>query len=266
VQYNTAPLSESQIKALSDFGLTATQSKLYLSLNIIGASSVKDITEFSNTPRQDVYRVLNELFEIGLVEKEITTPTQYRAIPINDCLNLLTERLTKKTKEIQLTAHKTLNHLTKNLPLKKEPCKIILVPNKEPIALKSRDLLNSVQENLMVISPPNKLFPWLFEQKCLFQKALKRNVKLRLITKRPANEKALQQTIQTLNENSNFKIKYLPQTPAVSFSLYDTKRIILELSAKEGYTKSQAIICENSSLIELASSYFELNWCASKLS
>ena len=44
------------------------------------------------------------------------------------------------------------------------------------------------------------------------------------------------------------------------FRLYDRKRLILEFCLVEGYLQSQAVVSENPSFVELASTYFESTW------
>jgi sugar-specific transcriptional regulator TrmB len=255
-------LRESEVQTLTDLGLTATQAKVYLCLAILGNSTAKSLTECSKVSRQDIYRVLGELFELGLVEKELGKPTGYRAISVDACLVLLSERLEKKTRMIHDAAAKVLSEFGRHTPVKVGGylSDLLLVSGQEAVLIKAQELLGSVSESLAVISPPQNVFPWILGHSSLFRQALKRNVKIRLITEKPTNEKSMQQVLGVFNGDSGFDLRVANGGLSVSFGVYDCKKLILELSADEGYVKSHALISENACLAELAQNYFETTW------
>jgi sugar-specific transcriptional regulator TrmB len=64
---------------LSELGLTKNQIKIYLSLLKLGTpTKAIRIFQVSGVPRQDVYRVLLELQQLGIVEKIISRPSSLR--------------------------------------------------------------------------------------------------------------------------------------------------------------------------------------------
>jgi len=67
-------VNSDEIRLFNDLGLTSTQAKIYLHLNSIGNVTAKKLADVAKTPRQDTYRILNELFSLGLIEKKITKP------------------------------------------------------------------------------------------------------------------------------------------------------------------------------------------------
>ena len=83
-------LLEDSIHTLEDLGVTESQGNVYLALLRLGvASKAATIAKFSNTPRQDVYRLLMELQQIGIVQKIITKPAMFRAIPPKETVDIL---------------------------------------------------------------------------------------------------------------------------------------------------------------------------------
>lgn len=262
LQKNGITLRESETQALLNLGLNATQARVYLCLAILGNANAKTLTECSKVQRQDIYRVLNELFELGLIQKELGKPTNFRAMPVKYGLNILAHRLDRKTRIAHKTAAKALSGFGKYIVAKNSQTlsNLVLVPEQEPIVLKAQELLNSASYSLQVLSPAKNLFPWILEQKNLFRKALKRNVKFQFITDRTENGKALSQSLAVFRNNTDFELRMSPEPLAVSFGVYDRKKLIIELSAAEGYLQSQALVSENFCLLELALSYFESAW------
>ncbi|MEM4733518.1 MAG: helix-turn-helix domain-containing protein, partial [Candidatus Bathyarchaeia archaeon] len=74
------------VQTITKLGLTTSQVKVYLSLLQQKKATAKTISNFSKIARQEVYRVLSDLYEKGLVEKIIAKPTEFKAVPIEDCL------------------------------------------------------------------------------------------------------------------------------------------------------------------------------------
>ena len=213
-------------------------------------------------PRQDVYKTLNELFEIGLVEKKLIKPVEFRAIPVDRCLSLMIERRKRKNHEIEELA-KRIVFASPKKPVtieREDSSQIILIPKKEPIAFKARDMINCAQKTICVISPHQKIFPWIYRDLKPLRKALARNVRIRFLTDSKWNEEQKQNYWLTQSNGHRPKIKYLPFLPKVSLGVYDSRELILELSATGGFLESEVIVTENLSLIDMAINYFQLMW------
>ena len=77
------------INLLIQVGFTETQAKLYLTLINLGKTDAKTLSKQANVPRQATYRALGELQEKGLVEKIISLPQEYKAVPLQDGLAIM---------------------------------------------------------------------------------------------------------------------------------------------------------------------------------
>ena len=62
-------LNESNIQTYRSLGLTINQSKVYLAMQCREFSTVYEIRMISEVPRQEIYKILSTLEEMGLVEK-----------------------------------------------------------------------------------------------------------------------------------------------------------------------------------------------------
>ncbi len=257
-------ISEEGIGVLVKLGLTSTQAKIYLSLLAIGKSDAKSLTKFSMISRQDVYQTLSELFELSLIEKVVTKPTEYQAIPPKVCLEVLAQRRERVTLEINQSAKRIFNEFTrKNEKLSKENPQLLLIPKEEPVLLNAQDLVKCARKTIQVITPSQKMSAWIQDETSSFLNALKRNVKFQFITDFPKNTKSWQKTLAPFENEPNFELKYIPEPPLASFGIYDSEKMLLELAADGNYLGSQVIVTENASMVEMASSHFEVMWIRS---
>ncbi len=80
-------------QALMHLGLTNSQAKVYLALLRLGADNKgTTIAKFADVPRQDVYRLLDELQQIGIVQKTFARPATFRNVPPEETASILLER------------------------------------------------------------------------------------------------------------------------------------------------------------------------------
>ena len=69
-------------QTLLHLGLTASQAKVYLALLRLATDNKgTTIAKFADVPRQDVYRLLAELQQIGIVQKTLARPATFRCVP-----------------------------------------------------------------------------------------------------------------------------------------------------------------------------------------
>ncbi|PVX24325.1 MAG: hypothetical protein CW691_07915 [Candidatus Bathyarchaeum sp.] len=73
---------DNEVKTLIKLGLTRRQAMVYLCLIRSGTSTIKTISKGTNIARQHIYKVISTLNELGLVEKVLTSPTKFKAVPI----------------------------------------------------------------------------------------------------------------------------------------------------------------------------------------
>ena len=111
-------LSE-QVLTLTELGLSTTQAKIYLALVKTENQTAQTISKLSTVSRPDVYRVLNQLQDLGLVEKIIAKPEEFRAIPIEEGVSILLQRRINKTRELQNRGLKLVQSVTPKLAVRR---------------------------------------------------------------------------------------------------------------------------------------------------
>ena len=75
------------IQKLITFGLSEKGAKLYLILLKYGPKPRGELTESMGSYRVEVYRLLEKLTKLGLIEESLTKPVIYAAVPIEQALN-----------------------------------------------------------------------------------------------------------------------------------------------------------------------------------
>ena len=89
------------VTTLTNLGLTYNQARAYFALLNLGTASAKKIAKMSKITRQDIYRVLPYLEEMGLVVKEISRPALYQPIPIQETFQILINQRRQETLNLQ---------------------------------------------------------------------------------------------------------------------------------------------------------------------
>ncbi len=75
--------------ALSEFGLTANQSKVYIFLGKYGSKTAPEVCKALGLPRTETYHLLNVLQSRGAVTAEFKSPVKYSTVPIEKMLTTL---------------------------------------------------------------------------------------------------------------------------------------------------------------------------------
>jgi sugar-specific transcriptional regulator TrmB len=84
---------DEDIEAFKTLRLTLLQAKVYLAIVRLKEAKIREISKSVKVARQDIYRVVAELQELGLVEKVIATPCRYEAVPIRQAAFILLKRI-----------------------------------------------------------------------------------------------------------------------------------------------------------------------------
>ena len=93
---------EKTAKELALFGVTNTQAKIYIGLNVLGVASASEIAFLSEVRREEVYRVMPQLEKIGLVTRKLETPRRFLAIEVKSAFETLIS-IKRKAMEKEIT-------------------------------------------------------------------------------------------------------------------------------------------------------------------
>jgi sugar-specific transcriptional regulator TrmB len=212
--------------------------------------------------RQEAYRILAELQEKGLVEKIIAMPTEFKFIPIEDCLHILIERKKTEISETRKKATKLLQKLkeknSKNI-LQEEESQFILVPEKE-VRRRLRMAIENAQTSIDTVVTWNRLRIRMVDFDDTVKKALKRGVKFRFIIDKSEDENPLLEIREALTKDPLYKIKYSNHQLSAILGIYDEKEVIISISATAGIDEAPVLASNNLCLLVVAKNYFEAMW------
>ena len=118
------------IQDLTDLGLNRSQARVYFALSQSGISTAKKISDISQVAREHVYEILPQLQSLGLVEKIIGVPSQFRAPPIDEGFSILLQSRAGKTRKLQKKMETIRSCRNNNLEMlsQKEDNQFILIP------------------------------------------------------------------------------------------------------------------------------------------
>jgi len=250
------------VDVLHQLGLTNYQAKVYLSLFRNGESATKQISRFTALNRGNVHNTLNELLKLGLVEKIISNPAKYKAIPMEDVVSVLIAEKTREFTRIQTQAEELIFQTKTNS--NKTECntdenELILVPAKRLLLL-GKKTFNETIHSIEVIASHKKFHSWITRHIDPNLDALKRGVKIRVIVNKPEPGYILPDARNALMSDPNFKLKYTPTMPKSHFSIYDDKTVLCNTSTSNELEDSPSYLSKNPCIVSAFKELFELQW------
>jgi sugar-specific transcriptional regulator TrmB/predicted hydrocarbon binding protein len=94
-------MDKKAVEALTSFGLTEYEAKVYLTLVLKGVQKASTLADMSDIPRPHVYSVIKLLHEKGLIIIIPEKVTKYQALPIDAVLNKLLEERMESIKSLE---------------------------------------------------------------------------------------------------------------------------------------------------------------------
>lgn len=251
-----------ELPVLIDLGLTLIQAKVYLALVESGPLKVTAISEISKVARPDIYRTLLKLHKIGLVEKIVKNPIQYRAAPITTVLRFLLENKTKRYRSVRAETQVMLNELKtkQNKPCQIDNSDFVLIPR--GIAIKR--IQNAIEKAQLSI---DFILPWKMFSGGLvdiFTESLEiawaKTVKIRFLTENPVKTETAEKLIQFYLEKPSCHLRFINHYPRIVFGLFDKEEVFLTVNPEMALLHFQALWSNNHSLVALAEEYFDMMW------
>lgn len=251
---------EENIQILMDLGLNSSQAKVYLTLLTLGKANGKTIHEHSGVARQHLYEILADLQKKGLIEKIVATPTQFRATPIQTGLSTLLEHKIKECKETEKKTKKLLQGFSFNREQTPEKEGEFVISHAHSSNTKNVDPGEDVDKTMDCLTTTRRWEKIQLDFPEQLKKLLRRDVKLRLITEKPNNRKRFLQNLQPLLRSKNVQVRYLTNFPVASMSVFDHRRIVVDLNPFSEPAKTPRLQTDHQSFIGVFQEYFEEIW------
>jgi sugar-specific transcriptional regulator TrmB len=249
---------EEQESTLIKLGLSNSQAKVYLSLAKIGAgASIKTIASISKIDRANLYRTISQLHEIGLVQLTLGKPNTYKALMVQDGIELL---LTKRAQEFEETKISSLQAI-KNLKNPEPAYHIIedtfqIVPSGGPEVVFMTAFLKS-QKNVCITARVSDMLMWIAENPKNVRDLLgEKGVTFRNILY--CDKKVDLKKIQTTSKN---RVKLVSEPPEGVFAIIDDREVFIHTKPMlPEWRGTPCFRTNNTVLVGIVKKYFEYLW------
>ena len=252
---------------LSELGLSNNQIRIYLSLLKFGAPAKAFIIyQTSGVPRQDVYRVLFELQQLGIVEKKIATPNEFFAVEPKKAVSILIENKQQRISELSLKAEifsrkATERYCKLHPPANKD--RFMLITEKQAIIHTIKETIEKTQQTFYCIAPKREFLPCLTILSESLNLIKNKSVKVRWITQMP-NQADVARICDILKENPHIAVRCIAKTASVKFALSDEREIVLAVFEGGNFAETPALLTNSPAVISLARNYFDDCWARGK--
>jgi DNA-binding MarR family transcriptional regulator len=246
---------------IAKLGLTPLQAQVYLTLAQMEKATIKSLSSTLKIDRANIYRIMPQLQKLNLVEKMMTTPTFFRALPARDGIPMLLEEKakeyaeTKKQIDALLERQKENQTITANID-----CQFALIPDGKLTMRKIDEMVDSTQKTSDLIC---------YWACCEFErtdricpgakKLLNNGAYLRHLAYIQSTDELPQKPLR-IQKYGNFKLRFTRTPPKATISIYDNKQALLTVfpSLVKGGTPSFWV--SNLGVVSILHDYFESMW------
>jgi sugar-specific transcriptional regulator TrmB len=255
-------MSHEAVGTLMALGLTFVQSKAYIVLATSNALTIETLSKRAKVPRTDLYRVVKELEQKGLVERIITAPVEFKAISLKEGINVLINRKNQENRELLEKAESILQSYSERASSEftdNQITKFILVPHTR-FLYRIEKAIDDAQKSVDILVSWSRFVHGTFLLQEKIEKSWSRKVKWRIITEKPENGESSLMPAELRSENPLCKVKFVSFPPKTIMSIYDLNQVFLIEQVKAGLSESPALWSNSKSLLALAEGYFEKLW------
>ena len=254
--------SEEQV--LVNLGLTLKQARVYLALAESASSRIMEISKKSKVARPDVYLALKKLQQLGLSEKIIKNPPDYRAVPLKEGLSLLLETKTNQYEKLRADTETLRNIIETKKPkdtIQTGSSQFVLIPEGKSVIDRIAKAIEKTQLTMDLALSWKRFSRGIsdtFAEE--IENAWARNVKTRFIIERPLRSATSEQLIQYCLEKPPCQLRFMQGHVKAIFGVYDKKEVFIITVPETDLQNSPALWSNNDAMIGLASDHFEKLW------
>jgi sugar-specific transcriptional regulator TrmB len=243
-------------------GLTKTQAKVYLALLKLGTAKARALFKYTNVARPEIYRALDELQKLGLVEKEINTPYLFRTPPLDLCLQILMAQQDKQYKELQERGKFFLQKIqhTEQKKSHKSEYTLIMVEGKKRLEQYIRLQHQKARDKVEILSTSNR---WLqILEFCLedYFSGLARGVTYRVFIEDSQDQIRSNSKVSKLMSKSGFTLKVGQEPLTTNLAIFDQNEATINFFPSRPLSKSPIIITNHPSFIQMCQDHFNAIW------
>ncbi|MGD6807394.1 MAG: TrmB family transcriptional regulator [Candidatus Bathyarchaeia archaeon] len=247
------------VDVLVKLGLTELQAKTYLTLTQLKTAEVKKIAAQSNIARQDIYRIMPVLEELGLVEKIIATPILYKAIPLSEGTLMLFQRRKEEEAKLKSSLKLLVDNREENSKMapQEENLEFVITSERKRFVRRLEKSISKAARCEMIC--PGEAFGFvIFNFYESLISALSEGRKVRVITQKTNMNLDITRKLGNLCDSLNFEIKFVTSPIDLGMIILDKEVNICISDWKE----VPSLWTNNRQILKLAQSVFEKEWSA----
>jgi sugar-specific transcriptional regulator TrmB len=253
---------DDNVKTLEDLGLTLSQAKVYVNAAKLGKAKARDLWEKSGVGRQEIYRILDELLKMGLIEKQISSPSRFQAVPISTGALMLLNRKHEGILKLETEARKLIREKETKEGVEEQGSEFFILHRKYVMQNRGEDSYANAEKSVEFFAPFKRLAGCFTYDIDVYRKAVERGVDMRAITEKVAPYKyaRLQKKASALFSKRNFSLRIAIPFDKVAFSIIDDREAYFPLDPEKSLFEDQSLWTNNRFLIALAHKYFSMIW------
>ncbi|NHI83934.1 MAG: hypothetical protein EAX81_06505 [Candidatus Thorarchaeota archaeon] len=268
---------EEDARRLCEFGLTPYEARVYLTAVKLGTASAGRISKIASIRREEVYRTLPKLEKAGLIDRVLGRPVKVRAIPLEEGLSMLIRRKEEESKKEldRLKVKKEeliINFNSVSAPeVEERESHFTLLAEREAVTARVNSLIQSSESDIDVVASSDDIIRFVMKYSNALCESADRDVRIRLITECPDDEKKVPDALSKHVPNNSFVLRYVEQIRS-RYILFDGSEVMITTSAEGTMTESKYLWTDETSMVGLINRDFEellgesLDWKEFKLS
>ncbi len=246
-------------KELTNFGLTANQSKVFIYLGKYGSKTAAEISKALQTPRTETYHLVNSLQNMGLVTAELSHPTKYTATEMKQAIETLVKQEQTRINSLA-KKEESLSEMWKQVPFfavetdESKSEKMQLLHGTSPIINKIKEMITSSVEDFKIFGSVSDLQR--FYHSDIFDNLKESSAELKLIVS------PLTKAPEFLSEIDQKSVRSVPSdSENKCFLINDKKEVLLFMrNANHPTRQTFAWWSDSETLADLMNYLFDLSW------
>jgi sugar-specific transcriptional regulator TrmB len=264
---NSRYATTEEFDVLIRLGLTLNEVRVLIALYASESLTAKAIAKSSGVAREIVYQIVPKLQKKGLVDELITNPKTFKALPLENTIDLLLQQRKNEDNELFSKAQAMAKKQQKITKVKNEESYTTLTAPKKEDPNWKKDWAN-YKTDVDLIMLTDKFLQWpkhTAEQN--IDNAILRKTKMHMITQTATKDIIAHPPAEHFSESLISKLKvidyrYVDAVP-VEMVIFDKKILYLSTSNEENISDMVWLRSNNGFLVEMANNYFETLWSAS---
>lgn len=254
-----ASSQEEEIQHLRSLGLTLNQARVYAALAKFHNATARTLSNVSQLATCDIYRVIPELQELGLLEVVLCSPKVFKATEPEEAVKILLKQKVREIEEMQTIAKEFLTEINQIKSSEQANLdKIALIQCGERVEHFEKLKLLNTKKQLDVVQTNAVFFRFIAETSEYIEKLLKRKVKVRyLLEDKKAIEKA-DNEMKKIFEKPYFEVRFTKKAVAACIILHDNTEALISTSLDTLHAPSYW--SSNPCIVSVVKGFFELEW------